>query len=79
MYNNKEETPRDKLAISISEDGGKTWKWTRQLEDTPGGRFDYPSIIQTVDGTIHVTYTYHLKTIKHVRFNEAWVHQNHGS
>ena len=73
VYNNKEEKPRDKLAVSISTDHGQTWKWTRQLEDTPGARFDYPSIIQTKDGMIHVTYSDHLKTIRHARFNEEWV------
>jgi len=73
VYNNKEQKPRDKLAISISTDRGQTWQWTRQLEDTPGGRFDYPSLIQASDGTLHVTYSYHLKTIKHVQFNEEWV------
>lgn len=75
VYNNKEEGPRDKLAISISTDKGQTWRWTRQLEDTPGGRFDYPSIIQSKDGTIHVTYSYNLETIKYVRFNEEWVQE----
>lgn len=74
-YNNKETSPRDKLAISISTDQGRTWKWTRQLEDTPNGRFDYPSIIQTKDGLLHVSYSYHLGTIKHVTFNEAWVRE----
>ena len=75
IYNDVEEAPRDKLAVSISTDRGKTWRWTRHLEDTPGKRFDYPSIIQAKDGTLHATYSYNLKTIKHVRFNEAWVHQ----
>ena len=73
VYNNQTTEPRDKLAVSISDDQGKSWKWTRQLEDEPGGRFDYPSIVQAPDGTIHVTYSYHLKTIKHVEFNEEWV------
>ena len=58
---------------SLSADGGKTWPWTRHLEDTPGGRFDYPSIIQARDGTLHATYSYYLKTIKHAHFNEAWI------
>ena len=31
--------------------------------------------IQAEDGTLHATYSYNLKTIKHVRFNEAWVQQ----
>jgi predicted neuraminidase len=73
IYNDKEEKPRDQLAVSLSADGGKTWPWTRHLEDTPGGRFDYPSIIQARDGTLHATYSYYLKTIKHAHFNEAWI------
>lgn len=73
VYNDKKDSPRDRLAVSISDDDGNTWKWTRHLEDTPGGRFDYPSIIQARDGSLHVTYTYNLKSIKHVHINEAWV------
>ena len=36
----------------------------------------YPSVIQSRDGAIHVTYSYFTpegKSIKHVRFNEDWV------
>jgi len=73
IYNDKEDDPRDSLAVSISEDRGKTWRWTRHIEAEPGGRFDYPSMIQAKDGTIHASYTYNLKTIKHVWFDEAWV------
>jgi len=75
IYNDKEDSPRDRLAVSISTDRGTTWQWTRHLEDTPGGRFDYPSIVQVKDGTLHASYSYNLKTIKHVHFNEAWVQQ----
>ncbi len=73
VYNDKEESPRDRLAISLSDDEGKTWKYTRHIENSPGGRFDYPSIIQTQDGQIHITYSYNLETIKHVHFNENWI------
>ncbi|HTI51060.1 MAG TPA: sialidase family protein, partial [Planctomycetaceae bacterium] len=73
IYNDKEKDPRDRLAVSISEDAGKTWRWTRRLEDTPNARFDYPSIIQSRDGTLHATYSDNLKTVKYVRFNEEWV------
>jgi len=72
IYNDKEDA-RDRLAVSISTDRGRTWRWTRHLEDTPGERFDYPSIIQARDDTLHATYTYNLRTIKHVHFNEEWV------
>ena len=75
VYNDKESSPRDRLAISLSEDDGRTWRWTRHLEHTPGQRFDYPSIVQARDGSLHVTYSYNLKTIKHVHFNEAWIRQ----
>jgi hypothetical protein len=73
VYNDKEVEPRDRLAISISEDFGETWKWTRHLEDAPRQRFDYPSIIQSEDGSLHVSYSYNLRTIKHVHFDEKWV------
>ena len=75
VYNDKEASPRDRLAVSLSTDEGRTWRWTRHLEHRPGERFDYPSIIQARDGTLHVTYSYNLKTIKHVRFDEAWVRE----
>ncbi len=73
VYNDKESSPRDRLAVSISSDEGQTWRWTRHLENAPGQRFDYPSIVQARDGSLHVTYSYNLKTIKHVTFNESWV------
>jgi predicted neuraminidase len=75
VYNDKESSPRDRLAVSLSSDGGKTWPVTRHLENTPGGRFDYPSVVQARDGSLHATYTYNLKTIKHVTFDERWIRQ----
>ena len=73
VYNDKESSPRDRLAVSLSSDEGRTWGWTRHLENTPGQRFDYPSVVQGRDGLLHATYSYNLKTIKHVTFNEAWI------
>ena len=73
VFNDKEKDPRDRLAVSISTDDGKTWTGTRHLENVPNARFDYPSIIQSKDDTLHVTYSDNLKTIKHVHFNEQWV------
>ena len=74
VYNDTEKE-RDKLAISISTDNGTTWQWTRHIENTPKGRFDYPSLIQSRDGSIHVSYSYNTKTIKHAHFDEAWVQE----
>ncbi|MBI3851355.1 MAG: exo-alpha-sialidase [Verrucomicrobia bacterium] len=75
IYNDKEGGPRDCLAVSISTDEGKSWRWKRHLENQAGGRFDYPSLIQSRDGSLHATYSFNLKTIKHAHFNEAWVEQ----
>jgi predicted neuraminidase len=72
IYNDRENS-RDRLAVSISSDDGVSWKWTRHLESRPGGRFDYPSMIQARDGTLQATYSYNVQTIKHVHFNEEWI------
>ncbi|MBI3838092.1 MAG: exo-alpha-sialidase [Planctomycetia bacterium] len=67
---------RNSLAVSLSEDEGKTWKLTRHLERHPKGSFHYPSIIQGPDGTIHAVYSYFVeegKSMKHAAFNEDWI------
>jgi hypothetical protein len=67
---------RNSLAVSISDDEGKTWKWKRHLEKEATGSYHYPSVIQARDGTIHVVYSYFVKggkSMKHAAFNEAWV------
>ncbi|HEX2475994.1 MAG TPA: exo-alpha-sialidase, partial [Lacipirellulaceae bacterium] len=67
---------RNSLAVSVSEDEGKTWKWTRHLEKHPTGGYHYPSVIQGRDGTIHAVYSYFVdggKSMKHAAFNEEWV------
>jgi predicted neuraminidase len=71
---------RNSLAVSISDDEGKTWKWKRHLEKEASGSYHYPSVIQARDGTIHVVYSYFVKggeTMKHAAFNEAWVQADH--
>lgn len=67
---------RNRLAVSISPDEGKTWKWTRHLENEPTGSFHYPCVIQGGDGMIHSVYSYFVaggKSMKHAAFNEDWV------
>ena len=83
IYNDTEDG-RHQLAVSISEDEGKTYTHTRHLEKrAPGkGSFHYPSIIQAKDGTLHSTYSYFTpngldgregKSIKYATFNIDWV------
>lgn len=78
-YNDQEEG-RDRLALALSDDEGETWKWKRHLEIMEGGSFHYPSLIQTRDGLIHISYTYQPeenanKSIKHVAVNADWIFQ----
>jgi len=79
IYNDIEDG-RYSIAATISDDEGNSWKWKRKLENTKGGSFSYPSVIQTKDGKIHVTYSYHLsdekKAIKHSSFKEEWIMEN---
>ena len=83
VYNDTERG-RHSLAVSISDDEGKTYRWTRHLERSePGsGSYHYPSIIQARDGSLHCTYSHfaldpesgeQLKTIKYATFDVAWV------
>lgn len=72
---------RASLAVSLSEDEGRTWKWTRHLERASGGSYHYPAVIQARDGRIHVIYTHTCKngeTMKHAVFNEEWVRGREG-
>ena len=76
---------RHRLAVSVSEDEGRTFKRRRYIEreEKGVGRYHYPSVIQSRDGRIHVTYSYHVagalddggqgKSIKHVSFDEVWL------
>jgi predicted neuraminidase len=67
---------RRSLAVSLSEDEGRSWRWTRHLEQHPTGAYHYPAVIQSGDGLIHVVYSYFVadgKSMKHAAFDEAWV------
>jgi len=76
IYNDVEDG-RYRLAASLSDDDGKTWKWKKHLENSKGDSFHYPSVIQSKDDKIHLTYSYFLKgerkSIKHVAFEEEWI------
>ncbi len=56
---------RNVLNVAISNDG-INWKDIYQLENEKEGEFSYPAVIQALDKSIHITYTYNRKTIKYV-------------
>lgn len=84
---NDTENGRYTLAVSLSEDEGKTWKYIRHLERDLNedvkkrNKYSYPSIIQGKDEIIHVIYSCHKyntlpyddDTIKYIRFTEEWI------
>lgn len=71
------EDGRYRLSLFLSDDEGKSWKWKTALENVPKGEgsFSYPCLIQTVDGLLHLTYSYHVKSdqksIKYMVVNPA--------
>jgi BNR repeat-like domain len=69
---------RSRLVLALSDDEGATWKWKRDVERRPGGRFHYPSLIQTRDGRLNLTYTFQPETerersIKHATLDADWI------
>jgi predicted neuraminidase len=60
---------RSPLNIAVSRDG-KIWQAALVLENQPG-EYSYPAVIQTADGLVHSTYTWHRKRIRHVVIDPA--------
>jgi hypothetical protein len=82
MVLNDTEDGRSRLSAWISDDEGRTWPRRRAIEDTPGGSYSYPSVLQAADGRLHVTYSHvapapagtkRPEAIKHVVFDAEWV------
>lgn len=77
--------PRAPMTLAISEDGGETWPYRRNLETGDGycmtnnselqlnREYSYPSIKQTGDGALHIAYTFFRQKIRYARVDEAWV------
>ena len=72
------------LTIALSEDEGRTWPYMRHV-DTSDGFFGqankslnrclaYPSIMQSRNGRIHISYSYRgRQCIKYVSIQEDWI------
>lgn len=56
VYNDSPSS-RSTLAVSLSDDEGRTWHWTRHLEQHAAGRYHYPAVIQGNGGSIHAVYS----------------------
>lgn len=77
--------PRAPMSLAVSSDGGASWPVRHDVERGDGycltnnsvdglnRELSYPSIVRTRDGAVHLAYTHHRKTIKHVRVDESWL------
>jgi predicted neuraminidase len=75
---------RTPLSIALSQNGGETWPWVRDIEtsrsnvsESAGDKdeYSYPSVLQDAKGKINVAYTFRREAIKVVRFDEEWIKQ----
>jgi predicted neuraminidase len=80
------EGPRTILTVALSVDGGETWPWVRDVQsgkEPPPFRapedpeYSYPSIAQTPNGKIRISFSFRRETIKYMTFNEDWI--RHGT
>jgi hypothetical protein len=67
--NNTEKHQRWPLSLSISISKGAFFEPTWDV-DTSEIELSYPSLLQSSDGKIHLTYTYNRKMIKHIELTE---------
>lgn len=61
---------RSVLHVAVSPNG-RSWQAAIELENTPGGEFSYPAVIESADGLVHVTYTWKRERIKHVTLDPS--------
>lgn len=76
MIHNDTERGRGSMRIALSDDEGKTWRWSRHIGTTEN--YAYPSLLQDKDGLIHISYSFSTaggKCINHEVFNVDWVKQ----
>jgi predicted neuraminidase len=75
---------REILSVALSEDGGATWPWVRDVQAGPtppaintaeSAAYAYPSVFQTDDGKIQMAFTFRRETIKYMTFDESWIKQ----
>ena len=73
VYNPTDKNWGDRVPLSIAlSTDGKNWKRILDLEpirettDREGEEYSYPTVIQALDGKVHIVYTWNRKTVKYV-------------
>jgi predicted neuraminidase len=57
MVANGQSDGRHRLSLYLSSTEGSRWRRALVLEDAPGGRFSYPTMIRDNSGLLHITYS----------------------
>jgi predicted neuraminidase len=56
---------RNAIHLAVSKDEGQTWSGPLLLEGGDG-EFSYPAVIESIDGFVHITYTWRRTHIRHL-------------
>jgi predicted neuraminidase len=69
------------MTLALSDDDGRSWPVAYDVENGDGycmsnnsreslnRELSYPSVLGAPDGSVHIAYTWHRKTIKHVHLD----------
>lgn len=63
---------RTPLTLAVSHDEGRSWTARRNVEDGPG-EYSYPTLMQAMDGSVHLVYTWRRERIRWVHFRVEWI------
>jgi predicted neuraminidase len=75
---NNSSDKRDSLSLMYSANGIDDWRLVAKLDDQSDKKFSYPTMIRDRTGVFHLVYSWQMKKLRHVSFNEAWVHRQLG-
>lgn len=62
---------KNRLALSVSDDGGVSWRTSLVLVEAPEGEFSYPALLLDSAGKLHVLYTHRRQAIGEVVVDPA--------
>lgn len=74
VAHNPSTSARTPLRLALSSDGGLTWPHEVLVETDVTSRYDYPYVLETSDGFVHLGYTHNNKqNMRHVVFTEEFI------
>lgn len=71
---NNSTSGRENMSLAVRDGGSDAWSVIATLDREPGRKFAYPYMVQDRRGLVHLVYTWKMQRVRHVAFNEAWIH-----